>query len=579
MPPQKPYDYTLDDVDVTDFHPDDVEVEQGPNVVGTAASKATTIGADRGWGESIRENLPTIGGAIGGITAAATGIAGLPALAAASVGAAAGKGYLDATRFVQSTDFNGTLNPYKWTSESPTPQKPIPTNLPVPTSVGQGALEAGEAGLMQGALPEAMGMGAGFGVRKLGNLAYRIGAQGRNAKYIEGLVNPQKAPIAPSGRNVGQPIQRFVAANKRGAEVPLQEDYSELLNGEFGKAKRLEVRDTGPQVTREGPVVTREDPTSFDMADESFDVSPESFEVGPTGPSIAEHHSARSEALKAGRVSGERDPQKVRGLMGDASQHMDEIKQIADENGLDPQRYVQLNDAYRQVQERYGNKFVRSLQNKTGGNLIDTLTNPKSWQTFKHTEGTGADRIRVSEDQPGLVQALKSAIGDESAWADLQTAVQKNILRKSTDAARGDINPDLLAKNIRNMLDSGAKDLVPANGELMKIAQFLAKHNDKSVSGLRGDEMMMYGLGSVLASAGQYPAAGMAAGVGGAMRGYRALSGMGTPDLARHAAQAAGFKGLGEKAAGVAGRVTGYAGNVAYTEDKNRTDRIRGRQK
>ncbi len=545
------------------------------NTVESAAQHAGTIGPDRGWGEAIRENLPMIGGVGAGIVGAVGGLAAAPAVGLAGLAAMGGKGYQDLARFASSTDFNGSLNPYKWTSESPTAQQPIPQNLPVPTSLGQSASEMGQAGLVNGVLPELMGQGMGLGFQKAGNALMRIGAPGRNAKLIESKVNPQGTKMAPSGANVGKPMQRFIAQGRKAEEVPLQEKYTDLLQGPFGQARGLEVRETGPQVVREGPVITDEVPGKyFDVADESFDVAPDSFEVGPVGPSIAERHSARSEALAGGRRTMDRDPNATRLAMKAADTELQEITKIAEDNGLDPSRYMQLNAAYKQVQEKFGNKFVRSMQDKTGANFIDALTKPKTWKTFKGTEGEGAGRIRLSKDQPELLSALKDAIGDPAAWQDLQTAVQKNILRKSTDAATKEINPTQLAKHLRDMIDGGAKELVPASGDLMKYAAILAKHAQKD-SGIRAEELILSGIGSGLAGAGNYPGAGVAFGLAGGMRGYRALSGMGTPDLARAAAQQAGYKGPERMAGSMVGRLGIGAAEGQYEKEKDRAKRYK----
>lgn len=416
-------------------------------------------------GGFMRENLPLVAGTIGsGAAAYATGGMSIPLQALIGVSAAGTSAGL------------GELGKYEIREAQ---------GLPAPPTVGEKLKGAGSAALTEGVLPEVMGQGTGTVVRFGGNVISRIGAAAKNSELVQRLANPKNIRMSPGGREVGKRTQDVIEANRRGAKDPLSAKYDELLSSPFGHARQLDYAEGGYGE----PLFTQDLPTQFTMQEapgprivdegsNSFTIEepPTEFSITEKGPTIAARHQKRSDALEDARSANKRDDSKAaRRERAKAETQWKEMEKAAQDNGMTMDEYKSLNDAWAKVTDQYDNTFMRQIKNKKGSNFIDMLSNPRGWKSFKSiTKSEGSGTIETVYDNPDLVRNLRSTL-DNASWERLTTAVQKKIVRDATDTL-GDIKPDILARKLRDMVDYGAKDLVPNYKELTQFAQILKRH-------------------------------------------------------------------------------------------------------
>lgn len=439
----------------------------GGRMGGAGAAKPQTVSEDifPNVGDFLVDNAPLIAGTVAsGISAAASGGASIPiqigmGMLSAGGGAMMGKGAQNQLR----ADTTGI------------PQPPVGTGMI-------------EAAIVDGMLPEATGVLAAGTTRVGKNILSRIGAAGRNRKLMDNISNPHGIKMDNPLR-VGKPVQRHIAEAAQSAKDPLNQKYDEFLQGPLGTARRLDYAESGhgqPLITESpGQFTIQEAPEPQIKGDLNSDFTieepPTQFTVTEKGPTFAQRHTKRSEALadqRAYKKSGDK-PKAARKAGKMAAAEMAEMEKIAQDNGMKMDEYTALNDAYRQVSEKFDNTFQRSIQSKKGVNVIEMLTSPKSWKSQRRP--VGERKLDIMQDPPELVKNLRDAVGNDEVWKVVQTAVQKRIVRQASDM-HGNIQPRVLARRIRDMVDFGAEELVPNHKELLQFAQILDEHTGGPLS-------------------------------------------------------------------------------------------------
>jgi len=442
-------------------------------------------------GGFLKENLPLIGGTVAS-GAAAFGTGGMSLPAQLGIGASMGMGGA-----MFGHELRDSMN-----------------DVPDPPT-GEIDWDMLKSGVTEGVLPEITGQAIGGGARIIGNVASRIGAAGRNSKLINRIANPREIPMSTGGREVGRQTQAVIDIGRKAAKAPLSAKYDELLQGPFGSARSIDV----------------------------LEDAPDSFTVAETGPTNARRHELRSDALDDQRAAKRRDePKQARRETAKAKRQFDAMEKAANDNGLSMDDYVAVNSAWAKVAEQYDNSFMKQSGNMKGSNFMDLLTNPKAWKSRKVTSELGGAEVPL--DNPDLLNNLKANL-DSASWGRLQTAVQKKIVRDSTDI-QGNIVANRLAMKIRKMLDYGAKDLIPQHKELLDFAVKL----DKGVTGL--------------------PTVGMRT---GAVNATLKMLGLDTPSVGRRMNTGkAGWKGKGQKTAERLGALGASAAMADYTPGQSRND-------
>ena len=378
-------------------------------------------------GGFLRDNLPMAAGQAAAMgTAAATGGLSIPAQMLLTAGAATGGAGLGKVGEMEIREFQGLQAPPTW---------------------GAKAINVGDAAVTEGLIPELFGQALGGVSRVVGNVRSRIGAGKRNQKLVKSLADPKGLGGSPSGSEVGRMAQEQILDQRAAAEAPLTAEYDRVLKGPFGKAQVH--KPVGPAT-----------------------VTGTRLHV-PAGPTNASRHVKRSEALEDARGYAKvpdrrRDARRARAR---AEGHAKQIEQAAKDNGMSTKDYDAVSRAWARTQEQYGNAFMNQAVSQKGSNFIHTLTQPRSWKSYKPSGR------QTKNDNPSLVKNLKANLSaDPKAWDALTTAVQKRIVRESTDM-HGNIRPQALERRLRQMLDGGASELLPQAKQLMEFAKTLDKHS------------------------------------------------------------------------------------------------------
>jgi hypothetical protein len=392
--------------------------------------------------------------------------------------------------------------------------------------------------------------------RMVGNVASRFGASARNTRLADRLADPVNA-VPGNPLRAGTSVQKTIGSNRMAEETPITAEYDRIFSGPLGQARRLEYSEGG----HGQPIMTDEMPTQFTMQegleptvrgdlnnDFTIEEPPTEFSVTEKGPTFATRHQRRSEALGDARAYEKSPDRRVeaRRARAKAEHETKQMEQAAADNGLSMDEYRAANDAWGRVQQKFGNPFQNQIQGKKGSNFIQMLTNPRGWKSMRTMDPESG--VKVMKDNPDLVKNLKEAVGDPKAWEALTTAVQKRIVRESTDPLTGEISAPRLAKKLTDMTDFGAHDLVPNRAELLEFAKTLDKYTRGPLKVPRGNQS----LGVV----------------------DRVISTMGldnalvTPDVGRKMAQARpGQKFASQRVAERTGQL-GIAASQAKTEDR-----------
>lgn len=376
--------------------------------------------------QRMRQNLPSIGGFVGGTAAALSAPLWapsaplvIPAVAALSAGGGAAIGN-EAKNMIRGMQ-----------------------GLPTPPTAGERLKEDLSEGITSGVLPELTGQGLGYLGGKAANVAMRPFARGRNAKLLDKVTNPQGLPFREpqSGAEYGQPFQVNANTNYRMEKGPLEQEYTKLYEGPFGKAREL-VRAKGGRFAQ--------------------------------GSTIKELASERSDMLAKGRTAKEAGmgviPRSKAEASAEAGRIYKRIETTAKRYKMSTADYDKLNEAWGQMEGLYGTKVARQVRRgMKGTDVIDILSSPKRWRTFMQ----GSSETPV--DAPGLLENIKGMV-DEPTWKATQSAVQKNILYKSSKG--GTLNGATLKANLDELekhLGPKAKDLAPALDKLKEVADIFRK--------------------------------------------------------------------------------------------------------
>lgn len=503
------------------------QMEQAAQSKGLIGGTRAMISPAPTYRERFRDALPNVGGMVGGILG--EGWASVPmAMAGASLGSMA----KDAWRLHDKAS-----NP----------------SLDVPQNMTDAITNAGEESVLSGALPEVGGKAVGAGVRGAGNLIARVGAKARNAKYIDKTINPFGLRATP--QEAGKEAQTILRENRESAEGPLRSAYDRLMGGPFGKARAIKVEE---EMT----------PRVNDHSDQVFTID----EVPTTtitehGPTMSEVHAERSEALKAGRKAGERAG--VREAMGTASSKMDQMRGIASDNSMenDMGLYEHLSNAWKNVQQLHGNKMQRQIQNQKGEQVVELLTNPKRWNSFKVSRPSGDRTTLAGAD---LTRMLKESFSNGGTnitnWPWLQTMVQKRLVEKSQ--VMGKVDGAKLYQLVDDMVKNGGQDLVPAHKELLEIAKVYG--DEKARDGV-STALLLSAISGGLFASGHYAEGGVAGSLATGAKGLSYMMNRTEPDLARAVAQRAGKKGAGERVLALLAKISAQGAIAAGRGDTTTT--------